>query len=694
MAALKTRSPHASRRPDVTFAALVTVCFVFVAMVPYLAVGRDKAANDPQNNRSEQAASLKGLPPTDLTDDQAIVHALNRLGYGPRPGDVQRIKEMGLAKWIDRQLHPESLNDSALEARLSRFSTLNMSSEALLERFPRPAVAARREGLSPQEYRKEQQEKLQAARQAPEAQQNGENQQQMSDQASGEPNGDSQHAETAQPNAASQASGSNKQPQAMAPDELAEILLPGAKNLGQQSGGNSVNPATPSANPMNFEQLQTPQRIVAELAMAKMDRAVYSEKQLYEQMVDFWFNHFNVFAGKGADRWLLTSYERDAIRPHAMGKFRDLLEATAKSPAMLFFLDNWQSVDPKAWARLQQEQAMRRAYRARLGGPFGRPPFPPPVAPPGNPNQAKRQERGLNENYGRELMELHTLGVDGGYSQQDVIEVARCFTGWTIRQPQRDPEFWFNERWHDPSPKVVLGHKIKAGGIRDGEEVLDLLARDPHTAHHISFEIARHFVSDNPPDALVDRMAKTYESTDGDIRAVLHTMIYSPEFWSHDAYRAKIKTPFELVASAARATAVESDLPLALVQWTGRIGEPLYQCQPPTGYPDKADAWVSTGALLNRLNYSLALTGNRLPGVRTDIHALLAVDADGQPGAVLDRAIAILLSGEASPQTRQTLEKQMNDPRVLQASLDDPITHVNDGMIAGLVLGAPEFQRR
>jgi uncharacterized protein (DUF1800 family) len=695
MAALRARDQHTSPQPNIILAALISLCAALVLMMPYLAASGDETpASNAQKNPSEQAPSLKGLPPSDLTEDQAIVHALNRLGYGPRPGDVQRVKEMGLAKWIDRQLHPESINDSALEVRLSRFSTLNMSSQALLEKFPRPQVAARREGISPQEYRKEQQEKLQAARQAPEAQQNGENQQQMSDQASGEPNGDSQQAETAQPNAASQASGSNKQPQAMAPDELAEILLPGAKGLGKQNGGNPANPANPSANPMNLEQLQTPQRIVAELAMAKMDRAVYSEKQLYEQMVDFWFNHFNVFAGKGADRWLLTSYERDSIRPHAMGKFRDLLEATAKSPAMLFFLDNWQSVDPKAWARLQQEQAMRRAYRARFGGPFGRPPFPPPVAPPGNPNQAKRQERGLNENYGRELMELHTLGVDGGYSQQDVIEVARCFTGWTIRQPQVNPEFWFNERLHDPNPKIVLGHKINAGGMRDGEEVLDLLARDPHTAHHISFEIARHFVSDNPPDALVDRMTKTYQSTDGDIRAVLHTMIYSPEFWSHDAYRAKIKTPFELVASAARATAAESDLPLALVQWTGRIGEPLYQCQPPTGYSDKADAWVSTGALLSRLNYSLAIAGNRLPGVRTDIRELLGADAAGQPGVVLDQAIAVLLSGEASPQTRQTLEKQMNDPRILQASLDDPVTHVNESMIAGLVLGAPEFQRR
>ena len=682
---------HSSPRAAAIFAAFAGLMFAgFAFLLPHLAAD----SGDSQRSRPGETPSLKGLPSTDLSEDEAIVHALNRLGYGPRPGDLQRVKEMGLARWIDRQLRPESLNDSPLEARLSRFSTLNMSSEALLEKFPRPAVAAKREGVTPQEYRKEQQEKLQAARQAAEAQQSAES---MADQNSGQPNSDSQQTENGQPGGDSQQSAGNLSPQSsspqnMAPDELAEILLPGAKSLANQNPAGNA-PGNPPRNPgMNYEQLQTPQRVIAELAMAKMDRAVYSEKQLYEQMVDFWFNHFNVFAGKGADRWLLTSYERDAIRPHAMGKFRDLLGATAKSPAMLFYLDNWQSVDPKAWARLQQEQAMRQAYRARFGGPFGGPRRFPPANP--NPNQAKRQERGLNENYGRELMELHTLGVDGGYSQQDVIEVARCFTGWTIREPQRDPQFWFNDRLHDPNPKTVLGHKINGGGMRDGEEVLDLLARDPHTAHHLSLEIARHFVSDNPPDVLVDRMTQTYESTDGDIRAVLHTMIYSPEFWSREAYRAKIKTPFELVASAARAVAADSDVPLALVQWTGRIGEPLYQCQPPTGYSDKADAWVSTGALLNRLNYSLALAGSRLPGVRTDIRHLLGGDASGQPGAVLDQAITVLLSGEASPETRETLKKQMNDPRVLQASLDDPITHINTGMIAGLVLGAPEFQRR
>ncbi len=263
-----------------------------------------------------------------------------------------------------------------------------------------------------------------------------------------------------------------------------------------------------------------------------------------------------------------------------------------------------------------------------------------------------------------------------------------------MRAPQRDPEFYFNDRIHDPKPKMVLGHKIDAGGMKDGEAVLDLLARDPRTAQHLSFEIAQHFVSDQPPAALVDRMAQTYLATDGDIRAVLHTMIYSPEFWSRDAYRAKVKTPFELVVSAARAVNADVDIPLLLVQWTNRIGQPLYMCQPPTGYSDKAEDWVNTGALLNRLNYALALASNRLRGVRTDMASLLGVNAQTDPNAALDQAIQVLLSGQASPATHAVLEKQMNDPQVLQASLDDPVREINTGVVAGLVLGAPEFQRR
>ena len=636
--------PAANRLRSISGALSALVASSLLLAVPYLLAASNKQQNAKQDNdrgkkvERGQNQSLQGLPSTDLTESEAIAHALNRLGYGPRPGDIERVKRMGLGKWIDQQLHPESLDAHALDARLRRYTTLTMSSTQLMEKFPAPRIAARRQGMSLQDFQKQQQERRANQR----ARQQG-------------------------------AAGNDPQPDMAGQNNPSEQGLP--------------------ANAMtNFRQMDSPQRVVAELAMAKADRAIYSERQLYEQMVDFWFNHFNVFAGKGADRWLLTSYERDAIRPHAMGKFRDLLGATAKSPAMLFYLDNWQSVDPQAWASMQQQLETRRARNGRI---FGR--GPADMGRPGaNPSQAaaRRQQRGLNENYSRELMELHTLGVDGGYAQQDVVEVARAFTGWTIRQPQRDPEFWFNDRLHDDKPKLVMGRKINAGGIKDGEAVLDLLARDPHTARHLSFKIAQQFVSDNPPAALVERMAKTYLESDGDIRAVLHAMIYSREFWAHEAYRAKIKTPFELVVSAARAVGADVEIPLQLVQWTGRIGEPLYQCQPPTGYSATADAWVNTGALLNRLNYSLALADNRLRGVTVDIAALLGSPATDQPKASLNRAIEVLLSGEVSQQTRQTLEKQMADPQILQASLDDPVEKINQGIVAGLVLGSPEFQRR
>jgi uncharacterized protein (DUF1800 family) len=644
----------------ITGLAALLILSLLALVAPYMSAARDK-----KSKAAEASKTIKGLPVHDLTEDEAILQALNRLGFGPRPGDLERVKEIGLPKWIDQQLDPDSIVDSALEARLDRFPTLKMSSAKLLDEFPQPQVAARREGVSVEEYRKEQQQaRLQGAAQA------------------GSAAGDDSNPMNGQ----IQAKFENM-------DSDAAPAMDKAKGKAEGGFGNQM---------FNYTALHTPPRIVAELSMAKMTRAVYSERQLQEEMVDFWFNHFNVFAAKGADRWLITSYERDAIRPHAMGKFRDLLEATAKSPAMMFFLDNWLSVDPAAWARLQQEQQERREMRQQRGfggGPFGRPRFPQGPATPANgnpndPNAKGKQERGLNENYGRELMELHTLGVDGGYSQQDVINVAKAFTGWTIREPRRDPEFFFNDRLHDRSPKTVLGRKIHADGIKDGEEVLDLLARDPHTAHHISFEIAQHFVADEPPAPLVDRMAQTFLKSDGDIREVLRTMIYSPEFWSRDVYRAKIKTPFELVVSATRAVGAEVEVPFLLVQWTNRIGEPLYQCEPPTGYSSKAEAWVNTGALLNRMNFLLALTANRLRGVQVDVEALLDGRAAADPHATLDRAVHELLGGQLSLQTRETLEAQLSDPQILQASLDDPVKKVNAAMIAGLVLGSPEFQRR
>jgi uncharacterized protein (DUF1800 family) len=667
-----------------SLAGMFAIFFLAAATfaTPYLLGATDK--KDSKAKNAETSKVLKGLPSEELAEDEAILQALNRLGFGPRPGDLELVKEMGLQKWIDRQLRPDSIDDAALDARLERFPTLQMSSAKLLEEFPEPQLAARREGITVEEYRKEQQDQMRSAMQPS-----------MQSETQSEPPGDPQGGTRGTVQSDLQMADAMHMPNFDAMDNDLNANPGKEKGQGKGQGG--------FGNQMfNYEKIRLPQRIVAELSMAKMTRAVYSERQLQEMMVDFWYNHFNVFAAKGADRWLITEYERDAIRPHAMGKFRDLLGATAKSPAMLFFLDNWLSADPVAWKKLQQEQQERRQMRGGTfgGGPFGRPRFPQGgPAPNGNPNDPganakQKQERGLNENYGRELMELHTLGVDGGYTQDDVINVAKAFTGWSIRQPRRDPEFFFEERLHDNSVKTVLGHKIHEGGMKDGEEVLDILARDPHTARHISFELAQRFVSDVPPDALVDRMAQTFLKSDGDIREVLHTMVYSPEFWSKDAYRAKIKTPFELVASATRAVGAEVEIPLMLVQWTTRIGQPLYQCEPPTGYSDKADAWVNTGALLSRMNFSLALASNRLRGAHVNIDSLFGSDAPVDPHATMERAIQMLLGGQMSWQTRNTLDKQMDDPQILQASLDDPVKQVNAAMIAGLVLGSPEFQRR
>ncbi len=615
-------------------------CFLAALLIlsaPFVAAGNDQKKDQKKSKTPAKVPNsvLAGLPITELNESEAIIHALNRLTFGPRPGDAESIQKIGLANWIERQLSPDSIDDSQMQARLDKYPTLKMSSSKLLSEFPQPQEAARREGVTIEEYRKEQQAKQQQANQ------------QMNAAMGDQQNGDG-GAAGGDMDASNRPANINKQ---------------------------GYNGGDPNRSPLEaYQQIKSPQRVTAELSMAKVDRAVYSERQLYEVMADFWFNHFNIFAGKGADRWMMTAYERDAIRPNAMGKFEDLVMATAKSPAMLFYLDNWLSADPNTPQRIA----------------FNRP-RPRPV---GAQQQQQKREYGLNENYGRELMELHTLGVDGGYTQNDVIQVAKCFTGWTIRQPRQNPDFFYNEEMHIGGSKTVLSHTIQQGGMKEGLEVIHLLSHDPHTAHHISYQIAEHFVSDTPPPALVDRMSQTLLSSDGDVKAVLHTMIYSPEFWSREAFRSKIKTPFELVVSAARAVNANIDLPLPMVMWTARIGEPIYNCQPPTGYKDNAETWVNTGALLNRLNYSLTLAGGRMRGTHVDMAALVGMDSSEDAAAVLDKSIQVLLHGNISQQTRTTLERQLADPQVLQAKLDDPVKQVNIGMVTGLVLGAPEFQRR
>jgi uncharacterized protein (DUF1800 family) len=554
-----------------------------------MALAGPRVPGDPGKADTSSTHFAGKLPIKELNEQEAILHALNRLGFGPRPGEVERIQKMGLESWVQAQLHPENTSDPEVETRLAGYPSLGLTAAGLLDRYPQPQVGAKRMGLSVEDYQK-----------------------QLQDAA--------------------------KQPQGMR-------SLP----------------------------YKDQQDIVREMTQAKLLRAIYSEHQLTEQLADFWFNHFNVFIYKDLDRWYLIPYERDDIRPHVFGKFRDLLGATAKSPAMLFYLDNTSSADPNAFARLKQHPV-----NAQAGTKL------PPIG----------GKRGLNENYGRELMELHTLGVDGGYSQQDVIEVARAFTGWTIQSPRDYPEFYFDNRIHDPDPKRVLGKKIKSGGIHDGEQVLDLLSKDKHTAHHISLQLAQHFVGDEPPEALVKRMAKTFEKSKGDIRAVMTTMIYSPEFWSRAAFRAKVKTPFELVASTARALGADVGQPLQLAQWIDRIGEPLYQCLTPNGYSDKAAAWVSTGSLLNRMNFAVAFTNNKISGAKVDVNSLVGLSVGENPKSALDRVETVFLAGQISDTTRSTLDRESSDPQIVGAKLDDPVKHINIGLLTGLVLGSPEFQKR
>ena len=434
-------------------------------------------------------------------------------------------------------------------------------------------------------------------------------------------------------------------------------------------------------NPKQRETLlamNNPQGVVAdELVQAKLLRAIYSERQLEEVMTDFWFNHFNVFAGKGPERLFLTNYEQEVIRPHALGKFEDLLVATAKSPAMLFYLDNWLSVGPNSMRALGIPDHPMRAGRPRR-------------FPAANPNAKRKANNGLNENYGRELLELHTLSVNGGYSQRDVTEVAKVFTGWTIEKPNDGGSFKYDPRMHEPGPKFVLGRHIKPKGDGEGEgrEVLHLLAMSPQTAHFISLKLAERFVADDPPAALVDRMAKTYEKKKGDIREVLATLFHSPEFWAEGAYRAKVKTPLEFVASAVRATGADVDDAMPLARQIATMGMPLYGAQPPTGYSMKAETWVSSSALLNRMNFALGLTGGKIRGVKLDA-AQLAGNAAGplDPALALSALEAKLLSADVSKQTHDSIVAQME-------AAAKPGRPPDASTIAGLLLGSPEFQRR
>ncbi|HMK29800.1 MAG TPA: DUF1800 family protein [Terriglobales bacterium] len=684
-------------------------------------------------NKKKDKKKKGAVAEAQMDDRQRALHVLNRFTFGPRPGDVESVTAMGVDKWFDLQLHPERIDDSALQTRLSPFRSLDMDTRTLVENFPPrqlvqavmngraslPSDPTRRAIYESQIQKIEDQQARKQAKGDTASPGNGDAQPQPP-QAPGTGN-------QADASAADQASEQQKAAQrearmyadlkyeelmALPADKRMQAILKMdpqdrerlARALRPEDREQLLASLTPDQRETVMALANPEQVVVNELQQGKILRAAYSERQLQEVLTDFWFNHFNVFIGKGPDRYLLTSYERDVIRPHALGKFKDLLVATAKSPAMLWYLDNWDSVGPDSeFARYgnrpPRNDAVFRPRRPHFGGPFGGPvmspvPKPPAPRPQTGQQQQKKQQKGLNENYARELMELHTLGVDGGYTQKDVTEVARVFTGWTLREPRRGGGYEFDERKHEPGNKVVLGLKIKDDGEKEGMKVLEMLAHHPSTAKFISTKLATRFVSDDPPLAMVNRMADAFLKSDGDIREVLKTMVDSPEFWTPTAYRAKVKTPLEFVASSIRATGADITNAMPLVQTLNRMGMPLYGQQPPTGYPMKAEAWVNSSALLNRMNFALQLGSGRMRGVELDASRLLGSLAPTTAEQAVGSLESVLLAGDVSPQTHATIVKQLSDPQVTGRVLDDTLRPPNIGVIAGLILGSPEFQRR
>jgi uncharacterized protein (DUF1800 family) len=615
-----------------------------------------------------------------MDEQKQAVHALNRLTFGPRPGDVDHVLAIGVDKWIDQQLHPEKIDDSALDARLSPFRTLRMDTREIVQNFPSEqmikAVADGKQSL-PSDPLKRAVYRAQLDRY-----QDKEDRKQQTAVAGADKVADDERTRRQQ-----ERDEANKKVEELLdlpPDQRMKAVLkmsPEEQRVMTNSlQGDKRDEFLDGMNPRQRETidaLNSPQQVVAnELVEGKLLRAIYSDRQLQEVMTDFWFNHFNVFIGKGADRYLLTSYERDVIRPRALGKFEDLLVATAQSPAMLFYLDNWLSVGPNSDVANGIPKQANNQSRQRIRNKA-------------QTNQSKGKRNGLNENYGRELMELHTLGVNGGYTQQDVTEVARVFTGWTLKQPKQGGGFTFEERTHEPGDKIVLGHRIKPKGEKEGLEVLHILARNPATAKFICTKLAMRFVSDEPPQPLVDRMAQTFLKKDGNIREVLKTMLDSPEFWAPDAYRAKVKTPLEFVVSAVRASRAEVTDAMPIARQLQNMGMQLYGAQPPTGYSMKADAWVNSSALLGRMNFALALTSGKVKGVQ--VNQFTAQKDPQQALAVLENS---LLAGDVSKQTHDVINARLQDSKISHRKLGDPARPPNTSLIAGLLLGSPEFQRR
>jgi len=662
---------------------------------------------------------------TPLTQMERVQQLLNRFTFGPRPGDLEKVIALTPEKWFDQQLNPASIPDAILDHRLADYTTLNLQPDQALQLFPDHfTIAQTAEGKRPYPT-----DPLLLAMYQVQVYKLNKDIDGKKTSTNGKPTiPPPTDAEAAAQKKADQETAARiagelfALPKNQRMDALIRLPVPDRIAFTTYVAGDQKNLLLADFNPREREifngmaaNIGAPYNIVNELSQAKILRAILSERQLQEVMSDFWFNHFNVFIGKDSDTWYTTSYERDAIRKHALGKFRELLLATAQSPAMMIYLDNWLSIGPDSQAN---------------------------GVNPANPN-SKKGNHGLNENYGREVMELHTVGVSGGYTQADVTALSAILTGWTVDRPNQGGSFQYDYKKHEPGPKQWLRRTISSepvlpnaspvatqAGMKEGIEALSILAADPHTAHFISYKLAQRFVADEPPPALVDRMAATYLSTDGDIKAILRTLVQSPEFNSKKYFRNKVKTPMEFVASAFRTTATEPVNPGALVNTLKTMGMPLYYALPPTGYYITAGQWMNSTALVDRLNFAYSLTGNKFANQKFDSAHVLALGLMSQPAsspnpemsttehsnrakfsealltaelhngtanqpppdaAGQDIALHVLedtLIGSAvSTQTNQLIHKQIAE--IPTANSTDTLN-----LLTALVMGSPEFQLR
>jgi uncharacterized protein (DUF1800 family) len=709
----------------------------------------------PDSAPNGKATTRSAYQPGEIHGDRRILHALNRFTFGPRPGDLEAVRAIGLDRWFDDQLHPRRLDETDLEARLAQFPAMRLSAPDILYRMPSNALlrqaadgkvpvpeaadlhAVYENEIARIQYRKRENERKKQ-------------EQALADAALATPGVTA--GSTAATDASMNGSGVLSEPMAAptmeaqaerkqpianppqsAPSQPAAMSMAPAATLEQPAFDEARIPPILALDPdqrvarliamtqpefdgfrkalkgprraalaagLTPEQRETvaaldnPQRQVAdELIAQRLTREIYSNAQLQEAMTDFWLNHFNVYLHKNDETpYYLVSYERDAIRPLALGKFEDLLEAAAHSPAMLLYLDNSSSMGPDSPAA---EKSKANAAR--------------------HPDAKRKAPDGLNENYARELMELHTLGVNGGYTQADVTQVARILTGWTVDRPQRGGAFKFDENRHEPGTKTVLGVKFQEDGEEEGRELLHLLATRPATARFLSRKLAIRFVGDDPPATLVNRMADSYLASGGDISTVLKTLFHSPEFWAEDAWRAKVKTPLEYVVSAVRAGDISVDNPQPLANALREMGMPLYGSVPPTGYNWQAAAWVGTGALVNRMNFALSLASGKLTGISVAWASPQSGNSApyGLPGfpaytsqADEQRLESLLVPGGVSESTRTAVldqfQAQIMPPESPIPAAGKPLTQAQataalekqDQLLAGLLLGSPEFQRR